>query len=147
MRSKVMWKLKYIFTDQKELPQWVLPLLFLVWFIFEITEYGHRPFVEGFIEDFTDPIFFYFTIGLSIVAFVIVYFLKRNKKNIGDEEIDKSNRVDKPSKNINGSFTLIIILLILVMVLGYFGIETGAGGGWTLLLAYLYILLLKKHRG
>ena len=145
MRSKVMWKLKYIFTDQKELPQWVLPLLFLVWFIFEITEYGHRPFVEGFIEDFTDPIFFYFTIGYSIVAFVIVYFLKRNKKNIGDEEIDKSNRVDKPSKNINGSFTLIIILLILVMVLGYFGIETG--GGWTLLLAYLYISLIKKYRG
>ena len=140
-----MWKLKYIFTDQKELPQWVLPLLFLVWFIFEITEYGHRPFVEGFIEDFTDPIFFYFTIGYSIVAFVIVYFLKRNKKNIGDEEIDKSNRVDKPSKNINGSFTLIIILLILVMVLGYFGIETG--GGWTLLLAYLYISLIKKYRG
>ena len=140
-----MWKLKYIFTDQKELPQWVLPLLFLVWFIFEITEYGHRPFVEGFIEDFTDPIFFYFTIGFSIVAFVIVYFLKRNKKNIGDEEIDKPNRVDKPSKNINGSITLIIILLILVMVLGYFGIETG--GGWKLLLVYLYILLLKKHRG
>ena len=140
-----MWKLKYIFTDQKELPQWVLPLRFLVWFIFEITEYGHRPFVEGFIEDFTDPIFFYFTIGYSIVAFVIVYFLKRNKKNIGDEEIDKSNRVDKPSKNINGSFTLIIILLILVMVLGYFGIETG--GGWTLLLAYLYISLIKKYRG
>ena len=140
-----MWKLKNIFTDQEELPQWVLPLLFLVWFIFEITEYGHRPFVEGFIEDFTDPIFYYFFIGYSIVSFVIVYFLKRNKKNIGDEEIDKPNRVDKPSKNINGSITLIIILLILVMVLGYFGIETG--GGWTLLLVYLYILLLKKHRG
>tara|TARA_B100000989_G_scaffold133541_1_gene99214 strand:+ start:1570 stop:2010 length:441 start_codon:yes stop_codon:yes gene_type:complete len=145
MRSKVMWKPKNIFTGQKELPQLVLPLLFLVWFIFEITEYGHRPFVEGFIEDFTDPIFFYFFIGYSIVAFVIVYFLKRNKKNIGDEEIDKPNRVDKPSKNINGSITLIIILLILVMVLGYFGIETG--GGWTLLLVYLYISLLKKHRG
>ena len=145
MMSKVMWKLKNIFTGQKELPQLVLPLLFLVWFIFEITEYGHRPFVEGFIEDFTDPIFFYLFIGYSIIAFVIVYFLKRNKKNIGDEEIDKSNRVDKPSKNINGSFTLIIILLILVMVLGYFGIETR--GGWTLLLAYLYISLLKKHRG
>lgn len=140
-----MWKPKNIFIGQKELPLLVLPLLFLVWFIFEITEYGHRPLVEGFIEDFTDPIFFYFFIGYSIVAFVIVYFLKRNKKNIGDEEIDKPNRVDKPSKNINGSITLIIILLILVMVLGYFGIETG--GGWTLLLVYLYISLLKKHRG
>ena len=28
----------------------------LVWLFMLITEYGHRPFVEGFIEDFTDPL-------------------------------------------------------------------------------------------
>ena len=119
MRSKVMWKLKYIFNDQKELPQWVLPLIFLVWLFMEITEYGHRPFVEGFMEDFTDPLLYYIFIGVGIVSFVIVYFVKRNEKN----KVDEDNEVDKSvkeEKSTSGGETFGIIVFIIIIIIGYF---------------------------
>ena len=115
-----MGKLKDIFTNQKELPQWVLPLIFLVWLFMEITEYGHRPFLEGIMEDFTDPLLYYIFIGVGIVSFVIVYFVKRNEKNKVDEEVDKPHEEDKSSKNSNGSIILITIVVILVIILSYF---------------------------
>ena len=60
----------------------------------EITEYGHRPFVEGFIEDFTDPLLYYIFIGV-IVSFVIVYFVKLNeRKKVEDGELDNSIQED-----------------------------------------------------
>ena len=59
------------------------------WLFMLITEYGHRPFVEGFIEDFTDPVLYYIFIGVGIVSFIIVYFIKRNEKNkVEDGEVD-----------------------------------------------------------
>ena len=117
--SKVMRKLKDIFTNQKELPQWVLPLIFLVWLFMEITEYGHRPFVEGFMEDFTDPLLYYIFIGVGIVSFVIVYFVKRNEKN----KVDEDNEVDKSvkeEKSTSGGETFGIIVFIIIIIIGYF---------------------------
>ena len=58
-----------------------LTTVILIWLFMEITEYGHRPFVEGFVEDFTDPLLYYIFIGVCIVSFLIVYFLKSNEKN------------------------------------------------------------------
>jgi len=118
--SKVMRKLKDIFTNQKELPQWVLPLVFLIWIFLEITEYGHRTFVEGFIEDFTDPVLYYIFIGIGVISFIIVYFVKRNEKNEVGEQVDKPNEEDKSKKNSNGSIILITIVVILVIILSYF---------------------------
>ena len=114
-----MGKLKDIFTNPKELPQWVLPLIFLVWLFMEITEYGHRPFVEGFVEDFTDPLLYYIFIGVGIVSFVIVYFVKRNEKNKVDEddEVDKSV---KEEKSTGGGETFGIIVFIIIIIIGYF---------------------------
>ena len=114
-----MRKLKDIFTNQKELPQWVLPLIFLVWLFMEITEYGHRPFVEGFMEDFTDPLLYYIFIGVGIVSFVIVYFVKRNEKN----KVDEDNEVDKSvkeEKSTSGGETFGIIVFIIIIIIGYF---------------------------
>ena len=115
-----MIKLKDIFTNQKELPQWVLPLIFLVWLFMEITEYGHRPFVEGFMEDFTDPLLYYIFIGVGIVSFVIVYFVKRNEKKKVDEKVDKPHEDGKSINNSNSSVVLITIVMILVIILSYF---------------------------
>mgnify|MGYP001216976775 CR=1 FL=1 len=113
-----MGKLKDIFTNQKELPQWVLPLVILVWLFMEITEYGHRPLVEGFIEDFTDPVLYYIFIGVGIVFFVIVYFVKRNeRKKVEDGELDNSIQEENSS---NGGMTIVVIVWIFVMILGYF---------------------------
>lgn len=113
-----MGKLKDIFTNQKELPQWVLPLVILVWLFMEITEYGHRPFVEGFVEDFTDPLLYYIFIGVGIVSFVIVYFVKRNeRKKVEDGELDNSIQEENSS---NGGMTIVVIVWIFVMVMGYF---------------------------
>ena len=117
--SKVMRKLKDIFTNPKELPKWVLPLIFLVWLFMEITEYGHRPFVEGFMEDFTDPLLYYIFIGVGIVSFVIVYFVKRNEKN----KVDEDNEVDKSvkeEKSTSGGETFGIIVFIIIIIIGYF---------------------------
>ena len=114
-----MRKLKDIFTNQKELPQWVLPLIFIVWLFMEITEYGHRPFVEGFMEDFTDPLLYYIFIGVGIVSFVIVYFVKRNEKN----KVDVDNVVDKSvkeEKSTSGGETFGIIVFIIIIIIGYF---------------------------
>ena len=111
-----MGKLKDLFTNQKELPQWVLPLIFLVWFFMEIIEYGHRPFVEGFMED---PLNLYIVLG-GFIFLVIIYFIKQKEKNEVDEEVDKPNEDDKSSKNSNGSVVLITIVMILVIILGYF---------------------------
>lgn len=117
-----MGKLKDIFTNTKELPQWVLPLIFLVWFFMEITEYGHRPFVEGFMEDFTDPLLYYIFIGLGIVSFVIVYFVKRNeRKKVEDGELDNSIQEENSS---NGGMTIVVIVWIFVMILGYFNTKS-----------------------
>ena len=115
-----MRKLKDIFTNQKELPQWVLLLVFLIWIFLEITEYGHRTFVEGFIEDFTDPVLYYIFIGIGVISLIIVYFVKRNEKKKVGEEVDKSNEEDKSSENNNGSIILITIVVILVIILSYF---------------------------
>ena len=113
-----MGKLKDIFTNQKKLPQWVLPLVILVWLFMEITEYGHRPLVEGFIEDFTDPVLYYIFIGVGIVFFVIVYFVKRNeRKKVEDGELDNSIQEENSS---NGGMTIVVIVWIFVMILGYF---------------------------
>tara|TARA_B100000575_G_C22991482_1_gene571667 strand:+ start:225 stop:482 length:258 start_codon:yes stop_codon:yes gene_type:complete len=84
-----MGKLKSIFTDPKDSPKWVLPLIILVWLFMEITEYGHRPLAEGLMEDFTDPLLYYIIVGVGIVFFVILYFVKRNeKKKVDDLEVD-----------------------------------------------------------
>ena len=115
-----MGKLKDIFTNQKELPQWVLLLVFLIWIFLEITEYGHRTFVEGFIEDFTDPVLYYIFIGIGVISLIIVYFVKRNEKKKVGEEVDKPNEEDKSSENNNGSIILITIVVILVIILSYF---------------------------
>ena len=113
-----MGKLKDIFTNQKKLPQWVLPLVILVWLFMEITEYGHRPLVEGFIEDFTDPLLYYIFIGVGVVSFVIVYFVKRNeRKKVEDGELDNSIQEENSS---NGGMTIVVIVWIFVMILGYF---------------------------
>ena len=121
--SKVMRKLKDIFTNQKELPQWVLPLVFLVWLFMEITEYGHRSFVEGFMEDFTDPLLYYIFIGVGIVSFVIVYFVKRNEKNKVDEDEEVNKSVQEENSS-NGGMTIVVIVWILVMILGYFNTKS-----------------------
>ena len=118
-----MRKLKDIFTNQKELPQWVLPLIFLVWLFMEITEYGHRPFVEGFMEDFTDPLLYYIFIGVGIVSFVIVYFVKRNEKNKVDEDV-KVNKSVQEENSSNGGMTIVVTVWILVMILGYFNTKS-----------------------
>ena len=114
-----MGKLKDIFTNPKELPQWVLPFIMFFWLFMEITEYGHRPFVEGFVEDFTDPLLYYIFIGVGIVSFVIVYFVKRNEKNKVDEddEVDKSV---KEEKSTGGGETFGIIVFIIIIIIGYF---------------------------
>ena len=113
-----MGKLKNIFTNQKELPKWILPLVILVWLYMIITEYGHRPFVEGFMEDFTDPVLDYIFIGVGIVSFIILYFVKRNEKNkVEDGELDNSIQEENSS---NGGMTIVVIVWIFVMILGYF---------------------------
>ena len=113
-----MGKLKNIFTNQKELPKWILPLVILVWLYMIITEYGHRPFVEGFMEDFTDPVLHYIFIGVGIVSFIILYFVKRNEKNkVEHGELDNSIQEENSS---NGGMTIVVIVWIFVMILGYF---------------------------
>ena len=113
-----MGKLKNIFTNQKELPKWILPLVILFWLFMLITEYGHRPFVEGFIEDFTDPVLYYIFIGVGIVSFIIVYFIKRNEKNkVEDGEVDNLSQKESSS---NGGMTIVVIVWIFVIILGYF---------------------------
>jgi len=114
--GKVMRKLKGLFTNQKELPQWVLPLVFLVWLFLEITEYGHRTFVEGFMDD---PFNLYIVLG-GFIFLVIIYFIKQKEKKKVVEEVDKSNEEDKSSENNNGSIILITIVVILVIILSYF---------------------------
>ena len=79
--SKVMRKLKDIFTNQKELPQWVLPLIFLVWLFMEITEYGDRPFVEGIMED---------PLNLFIVLGGFIFLSTLLNKKIKEEEMGKN---------------------------------------------------------
>ena len=115
-----MGKLKDIFTNQKELPQWVLPLIFLVWFFMEITEYGHRPFVEGFMED---PLNLYIVLG-GFLFLVIIFFVKQKEKKEVDEVVDKPHEDDKSSKNSNSSVVFIIVVWILVMILGYFNTKS-----------------------
>ena len=111
-----MRKLKDIFTNQKELPQWVLPFVFLVWLFLEITEYGDRPFVEGIMED---PLNLFIVLG-GFIFLVIIYFVKQKEKNEVGKEVDKPNEEDKSSKNSNGSIILITIVVILVIILSYF---------------------------
>ena len=111
-----MGKLKDIFTNQKELPQWVLPLVILIWLFMEITEYGHRPFVEGFMED---PLNLYIVLG-GFIFLVIIFFVKQKEKKKVDEEVDKPHEDGKSSKNSNSSVVLITIVMILVIMLGYF---------------------------
>ena len=118
-----MGKLKDVFTNQKELPQWVLPLVILIWLFMEITEYGHRPFVEGFVEDFTDPLLYYIFIGVGIVSFVIVYFVKRNEKNKVDEDEEVNKSVQEENSS-NGGMTIVVIVWIFVMILGYFNTKS-----------------------
>ena len=118
-----MGKLRSFFTSPKKLPEWVLPLVFLVWLFMEITEYGHRPFVEGFMEDFTDPLLYYIFIGVGIVSFVIVYFVKRNEKNKVDEDEEVNKSVQEENSS-NGGMTIVVIVWILVMILGYFNTKS-----------------------
>ena len=51
----------------------------------EITEYGHRPFVEGLMEDFTISTLLYFYRSL-IPSMIIFYFVKQKEKNKVDED-------------------------------------------------------------
>ena len=83
-----------------------------------ITEYGHRPFVEGFMEDFTDPVLYYIFIGVGIVSFIILYFVKRNEKN-KDEDGELDNSIQEENSS-NGGMTIVVIVWIFVMILGYF---------------------------
>ena len=114
-----MRKLKDIFTNHKELSQWVLPLLMFFWIYLGITEYGHRPFTERFVELITDPVLYYIIIGGGILGFLILYLVKKNKKNRVDEddEVDKSV---KEEKSTSGGETFGIIVLIILIIMGYF---------------------------
>ena len=47
-------------------------VLFFTWMYFDMTDYGKRPFKEGFIEMTTEPLFYYIIIGIVGVG-VIVY--------------------------------------------------------------------------
>ena len=111
-----MGKLRSFFTSPKKLPEWVLSLVFLVWFLLEITEYGHRTFVEGFMED---PLNLYIWLG-GFILLVIIYFIKQKEKKKVVEEVDKSNEEDKSSENNNGSIILITIFVILGIIVGLF---------------------------
>ena len=111
-----MGKLKDLFTNQKELPQWVLPLIFLVWLFMEITEYGHRPFAEGFMED---PLNLYIVLG-GLIFIVIIFFVKQKEKKKVDEKVDKPHEDGKSINNSNSSVVLITIVMILVIILSYF---------------------------
>ena len=95
----------------------------LIWLFMEITEYGHRPFVEGFVEDFTDPLLYYIFIGVGIVSFVIVYFVKRNEKNKVDEDEEVNKSVQEENSS-NGGMTIGVIVWIFVMILGYFNTKS-----------------------
>lgn len=114
-----MGKLKDIFTNPKELPQWVLPFIMFFWIYLEITEYGHRPFTQGFVELITDPVLYYIIIGGGILGFLILYLVKKNKKNRVDEddEVDKSV---KEEKSTSGGETFGIIVFIIIIIIGYF---------------------------
>ena len=119
MTSRVMGKLKDIFTNTKELPQWVLPFIMFFWIYLEITEYGHRPFTQGFVELITDPVLYYIIVGGGILGFLILYLVKKNKKNRVDEddEVDKSV---KEEKSTSGGETFGIIVFIIIIIIGYF---------------------------
>lgn len=111
-----MGKLRSFFTSPKKLPEWVLPLVFLVWLFLEITEYGHRPFLEGFIDD---PFNLYIVLG-GFIFLVIIYFIKQKEKKKVGEEVVKPTDEDKSPENSNGSIILITIVVILVIILSYF---------------------------
>jgi uncharacterized membrane protein YuzA (DUF378 family) len=46
-----------------------------------MTDYGKRPFKEGFIEMTTDPIIYYIIIGLVGIGVIVYYVVKMMKKN------------------------------------------------------------------
>ena len=56
-------------------------IVFFTWMYFDITDYGERPFKEGFIEMTTDPFFYYIIIGLVGVGVIVYYVDKMMKKN------------------------------------------------------------------
>ena len=61
-------------------------VLFFTWMYFDMTDYGKRPFKEGFIEMTTDPFFYYIIIGLVGVGVIVYYVDKMMKKNKEGEE-------------------------------------------------------------
>ena len=61
-------------------------IVFFTWMYFDITDYGERPFKEGFIEMTTDPFFYYIIIGLVGVGVIVYYVDKLMKKNKEGEE-------------------------------------------------------------
>ena len=62
---------------------------------------GHRPFVEGFMEDFTDPLHYIF-IGWVSYFMIIVYLLKKRRKNKVDEDEEVNKSVQEENSS-NGS--------------------------------------------
>ena len=60
-------------------------IVFFTWMYFDTTDYGERPFKEGFIEMTTDPSFYYIIIGLVGVGVIVYYVDKMMKKNKEEE--------------------------------------------------------------
>ena len=114
-----MIKLKDIFTNPKELLQWILPFILFFWIYLEIIEYGDRPFIKGFVEDFTDPLFYYIIIGSGIIGLLTYYYLNRGEKIkvVEDDEVDKSVKEEKSN---GGDETFGIIFIIIMIIIGYF---------------------------
>ena len=55
---------------------------------------------------------------MGIVSFIILYFVKRNEKNKGEDgELDNSIQEENSS---NGGMTIVVIVWIFIMILGYF---------------------------
>ena len=61
-------------------------IVFFTWMYFDTTNYGKRPFKEGFIEMTTNPVFYYIIIGLVGVVPIVLFVDKMMKKNKKGEE-------------------------------------------------------------
>ena len=77
VKSRFMGKLKVYL--KKVMDNLFFVLFYLMYF--DMTDYGKRPFKEGFIEMTTDPFFYYIIIGLVGVG-VIVYYVDKMMKKI-----------------------------------------------------------------
>ena len=81
--SNFMGKLKVYF---KKVMDNLFFFIILILLYFDMTDYGKRPFKEGFIEMTTNPIIYYIIIGLVGIGVIVYYVVKMMKKNKKGEE-------------------------------------------------------------